>query len=75
MGTQDSLGQAEDFVSRHGTTFTMLWDRTFQSWNQLGITGQPAGMLMNRYGQIIDQWRGDIPRGQVLDAVAELSST
>ncbi|MCY3635836.1 MAG: hypothetical protein OXH23_09545 [bacterium] len=63
---------AESFVQATGTTFTMLWDRTFQSWNQLGVTGQPAGMLMNRYGQILDQWRGDIPRQQVLDAIEEL---
>ena len=47
----------------------MLWDRSFQSWNQLGITGQPAWMLLNRYGQILDQGRGDIPRSRVLEAI------
>lgn len=52
-----------------GTTFTMLWDPTFQSWNQLGITGQPAWMLLNRYGQFIDQGRGDIPHDRVLEAI------
>ena len=48
----------------------MLWDPTFQSWNHLGITGQPAWMLLNRYGQFIDQGRGDIPHDRVLDAIA-----
>ncbi|MDE0216347.1 MAG: hypothetical protein OXN79_07195, partial [bacterium] len=66
---------AQSFVESTGTTFTMLWDRTFQSWNQLGITGQPAGILMNRYGQILDQWRGGIPRDRVLDAIERLDST
>ena len=33
LGTQDSLGQAEDFVNDFGTqSFTMLWDGSFQSW-------------------------------------------
>ena len=50
----------------------MLWDNTFQSWNQLGITGQPAGMLMNRYGQILDEWRGPIPEEEVLSAIEDL---
>ena len=69
MGTQDNLTLAEDFVQATGTTFTMLWDQTFQSWNRLGITSQPSWMLLNRYGQILDQGRGDIPRQQVLEAV------
>ena len=50
----------------------MLWDPTFQSWNQLDITSQPAGMLMNRYGQILDEWRGNIRQEQVLSAIEDL---
>ena len=69
VGTQDSLGLAESFVESTGTTFTMLWDPTFESWRQLGISGQPAGMLLDRNGQILDQWRGDIPRDRVLEAI------
>ena len=69
VGTQDDLDYAEDFVQSTGTTFTMLWDPTFQSWNQLGITGQPAWMLLNRYGQIIDQGRGDIPDDRLPNAI------
>lgn len=48
----------------------MLWDSTFESWRQLGISSQPAGMLLDSNGQILDQWRGDIPRDRVLEAVA-----
>jgi hypothetical protein len=70
VGTQDSLGLAEGFVASTGTTFTMLWDPTFESWRQLGISGQPAGMLLDSNGQILDQWRGAIPQSRVLDAIA-----
>lgn len=52
-----------------GTTFTMLWDTGFQSWNQLGITGQPAWMLLNRFGQIIDEGRGGIPESRLLEEI------
>ncbi len=52
-----------------GTTFTMLWDPTFDSWRQLGVTGQPAGMLLNPHGQILTSWRGGIPFNQVLEAI------
>ena len=70
VGTQDSLGLAESFVESTGTTFTMLWDPTFESWRQLGISGQPAGMLLTSNGQILDSWRGAIPESRVLDAIA-----
>ena len=70
VGTQDSLGLAESFVESTGTTFTMLWDPTFQSWGQLGISGQPAGMLLDNNGTIQTSWRGGIPENQVLEAVA-----
>lgn len=70
MGTQDSLELAQSFVESTGTTFTMLWDPTFESWRQLGISGQPAGMLLDANGAILDSWRGAIPQSQVLDAIA-----
>ena len=47
----------------------MLWDPTFESWNQLGITGQPAGMLLDASGTILTSWRGDIPENRVLEAI------
>ena len=70
MGTQDNLDLARSFVQSTGTTFTMLWDPTFESWRQLGISGQPAGMLLDANGTILTSWRGDIPQSRVLEAVA-----
>ena len=47
----------------------MLWDPTFESWRQLGISGQPAGMLLDANGTILTSWRGAIPQSRVLDTV------
>lgn len=73
VGTQDSLDQALDFVETYGTTsFTMLWDPSFESWIELGINGQPAGILTTPAGAIVGQWRGAIPETEVLETAAEL---
>ncbi len=52
-----------------GITFTMLWDPTFESWRQLGISGQPAGMLLDSNGTNQISWRGGIPQSRVLEAI------
>ncbi len=73
VGTQDSLSYAEEFVATTGTSsFPMLWDPSFDSWRQLGIRGQPAGMLATAGGTLVAQWRGAIPEDEVLQAIAEL---
>lgn len=69
VGTQDSIELAQSFVASTGTTFTMLWDPTFESWRQLGISGQPAGMLLDSNGAILDSWRGAIPQSRVLETI------
>ncbi len=73
VGTQDSLAYAEEFIATTGTTsFPMLWDPSFESWQQLGIRGQPAGMLATADGTVVAQWRGRIPEDEVLAAIADL---
>lgn len=73
LGTQDSLDEAHDFVAAYGLeSVTMLWDPTFDSWIQLGINGQPAGMLLSADGTIMGRWSGNMPLDAVLEAAAEL---
>lgn len=73
LGTQDDLDYALRFVEATGTvSFPMLWDPSFDSWRQLGIRGQPAGMLATAGGTLVAQWRGAIPEDEVLQAIAEL---
>jgi hypothetical protein len=72
LGTQDSLGQAGDFVENYGTeSFTMLWDESFQSWQALGVTSQPAAVMFAADGTPITGWIGAFPEDEVLRLAAE----
>ena len=73
VGAQDSLEQAQDFVAAYNTkSFPMLWDPSFESWIELGINGQPAGLLVTPDGEVVAGWRGGIPENDVLEAAALL---
>ncbi len=66
LGTQDSLDEAHDFVNDRGTTFTMLWDESFEGWQALGISSQPSAVLLDTDGSIIAGWIGGFPEDEVL---------
>ncbi|MGE0879277.1 MAG: TlpA family protein disulfide reductase [Acidimicrobiia bacterium] len=66
LGTQDTLGLAEDFVADYDTSFTMLWDESFESWAAFGVTSQPAAMLFGADGTPIRGWLGRFPEADVL---------
>jgi len=72
LGTQDSLAEAREFAADRGTTFPMLWDESFQSWIELGVTSQPTSVLFTADGTIIAGWVGRIPEEQVLELAGEL---
>jgi len=72
LGTQDSLGEAEDFTNEFGTqSFTMLWDESFQTWQEIGITSQPSAVLLSADGEPITGWIGPFPEDEVLQLAAE----
>lgn len=71
LGTQDSLGEAEDFVETYGTTFPMLWDESFESWIELGVSSQPTAVLLTAEGTIITGWVGRFPEDTVLELAAQ----
>ncbi len=73
MGARDDLGQAEGFVEAAGTTFTMLWDASGASWNQLGIFSQLNVIVLDRFGQEVDR-RGNMSQSWILDTVASIGS-
>lgn len=53
MGSQDSYTMAVDFVDDTDTTgFPMLWDQSGQSWQALGIFGQPAYAIIGPDGNL-----------------------
>ncbi len=68
LGTQDSVEEAQDFVREHGLrTPRMLYDPSFESWQRLGIRGQPAAILFDRDGIARAQWFGPFDEQQVLE--------
>jgi thiol-disulfide isomerase/thioredoxin len=71
LGTQDDLTMAQSFVQTYGVSRpTMLWDPSFDSWLELGITAQPTWILLSPEGAEIDRWVGQLPEEDVLDAAS-----
>jgi len=70
LGAQDDLGEAEEFVETFDLTLPMVWDETFQTWAELGVSLQPSAMLFTPDGQLIKKWLGAIPESEVLSIVA-----
>lgn len=66
LGAQDTLGEAEEFVERFDLTLPMVWDASFQTWAELGVSLQPSAMLFTADGQFIERWLGAIPESEVL---------
>ena len=75
LGTQDSLQEAREFAEDRGTTFTMLWDESFESWIELGVASQPTAILLTPEGTIITGWVGQFPEDQVLELAAEATAS
>lgn len=44
----------------------MLWDESFQSWLELGVTSQPTALLMAPDGSAIAGWLGGFPEDEVV---------
>ena len=67
LGTQDSLEETKAFVSDYGTrSFQMLWDPSGESWAQLGISGQPAALLLDERGRELKRWFGPFDQQEAL---------
>ena len=49
----------------------MLWDESFQSWQSLGISAQPAAVMFAPDGAIITGWLGPFPENEVIELAAE----
>ena len=75
LGTQDSLGEAEDFIDRYGTkSFTMLWDESFESWQVIGVRSQPTAVMVGPDGEPLGGWIGAIPEAEVLEIAESYSA-
>ncbi len=70
LGTQDNLAQANAFVEDYGITHTLLWDESFQSWAELGVSLQPSAQLYAADGTLLREWLGPFDEGEVLELIA-----
>lgn len=70
LGTQDNLSMANDFVEEFGLTHTMLWDESFQSWAELGVSLQPSAKLYAADGTLLREWLGPFDEDEVLELIA-----
>ena len=75
MGSQDSLGEANEFVDTTGAVgdnITMVWDESFGTWRDLGIRSQPYWILYDAQGNEITSRPGvvDIEAVQAVLATA-----
>ena len=52
-------------------SFTMLWDESFETWIEIGITSQPTAVLLAADGTPITGWIGPFPEDEVLRLAAE----
>lgn len=76
LGTQGDRAAAEDFLAdAGGASYPLLWDASAASWRDLGITGQPAGILFSAEGAEVRRWSGPIPETDVLTLAAGLTPT
>ncbi len=70
VGTQDSFGQAEDFVAKHDlTTPTMVWDESFESWTTMGITSMPTWILIGADGELVLRHSGQFPESDIASQI------
>ena len=49
----------------------MLWDESFETWIEIGVTSQPSAVLLAANGEPISGWIGPFPEDEVLRLAAE----
>ena len=72
IGAQDDLAFAERFVARAGTTFTMLWDPTFDSWNHYGVRSNSSSWLLDRSGTRVGEIFSGLNEAYVEELLASI---
>ena len=48
----------------------MLWDSSSRSWRDLGISGQPAAILLAPDGSEVKRWLGQFDEAEVVRLAA-----
>lgn len=74
---EEGIKKVKPFLAKRKFTYPMLLDTNTKApvWKAYGVHGVPALFLIDRAGQIVQQWTGKIDSKVVAKAVTELVET
>lgn len=73
IGAQDDFAYAERFVSQTGTTFTMLWSDSNESWRHFDVGRNSSVRLLDSGGNLADDNPGSFDATRLSDQLAALT--
>ena len=73
IGAQDDLAFAERFVDQTGTTFTMLWSDSNESWSHFGVNRNSTVMLLDGGGNVVEGSAGSYDPDRIVDVLAAVT--
>lgn len=73
IGAQDDLAFAKRFIEQTGTTFTMLWSDSSESWSHFGVRRNSTVMLLDRGGNVVEGSTGSYDPGSLIEQLATLT--
>lgn len=73
IGAKDNLSEAEDFVARTGTTFTMLWSGSIDPWRHFDVISNSSIRVLDRSGNVADDRPGRFDPASLSDQLAGLT--
>ena len=73
IGAQDDFAYAERFVSQTGTTFTMLWSDSNQSWRHFNVGRNSSVRLLDSGGNLVEDSPASFDTASLSDRLASLT--
>ena len=73
IGAQDDIAYAERFVSQTGTTFTMLWSDSNESWRHFNVSRNSSVRLLDSAGNLADDGPGSFNPASLSEHLATLT--
>ncbi len=73
IGAQDDFAYAERFVSQTGTTFTMLWSDSNESWRHFDVRRNSSVRLLDSGGNLADDSPGSFDASSLSGRLAALT--
>ncbi len=73
IGAQDDLAFAKRFVDQTGTTFTMLWSDSDESWRHFGVSRNSTVLLLDRGGNVVEGSAGSYDPDSLITQLATLT--